>query len=302
MCTSPLIAVKYGVDKDTGKWKIKLKRNITFCLEDYYKKYGRENVVLLPCGSCAACVLSRRKAWSVRCACEALDHQETCFITLTYDDLHLPTTMDQVKVDLRKFIKSIRNSDIKVRYFGCGEEGSQTSRKHAHVILFGFMPKDLVFVGNSASNEAMFESKFLTNLWKKGLVKVQFFTPRTAAYVAGYVSKKLGSKVGFQVQSTRPGLGFNFYKKHFRELLKYQKVFVNLGVGEGAALPRYFQKLFEAEGYSFYLSELKEERGKLYRALDYKAARDHGFKNIEEGIFYKKNLYENMLLKLERGL
>lgn len=46
--------------------------------------------VFLPCGGCIGCRLERAQAWAVRCVHEAQMHEANCFITLTYDDEHLP--------------------------------------------------------------------------------------------------------------------------------------------------------------------------------------------------------------------
>ena len=60
------------------------------------------------------------------------------FLTLTYDDDHLPPNGSLVKSDLQKFFKRLRkNSGKKMAYFACGEYGEQTARCHYHVILFG---------------------------------------------------------------------------------------------------------------------------------------------------------------------
>ena len=107
------------------------------------------------------------------------------------------------------------------------------------------MPKDLVYSGDSKSGEAMYSSKFLDSLWKKGIVQVQFFGPRAAAYVAGYTSKKLGSTDGFQFQSTKPGIGFNYINKHLNTILNYGQIFGNFGSVNKYAIPRYFKKILE---------------------------------------------------------
>lgn len=300
MCTSPIVAIKYGVDHNTGKWKIKLKRNITFSLEDYFHRYGRENVVLLPCGHCAACRMAHRKMWAVRCACESLYHAENCFVTLTYDDEHYPYGKFK-KDDFIAFIKAIRNSGFKVRYFGCGELGSHTFRKHAHIILFGYMPHDLVYAGDSESGEALFTSKFLSDIWAKGIVKVQFFGPRVAGYVAGYVDKKVDKEDGFIFMSTKPGLGYLYLQDHKDIALKYSKIYGDFGKVNNSSLPRYFKKILEKEGYSFYMDVMQECKANMLLADQYAKARHHGFSNVDEVVFHDRYKNDRKLAKLARG-
>ena len=301
MCTSPLVGIKFGVDSSSGKWKIKLKRILTFSLKDYWNRYGQENVVLIPCGKCSECILSHRREWAVRCACESLNSPLNCFVTLTYDDDHLNLSKFN-KDDAIKFIKSIRNSGFKVRYFGCGELGSQSLRKHFHIVLFGFMPDDLRYVGDSDSGEAMFESRFLDALWQKGIVKVQLFSPRVAGYVAGYCNKKFGDDDGFLFMSRKPGLGAQFLQNNKKVVLKYSKIYGDFGSMNIEAVPRYFKKILEKEGYSFYMDIMNECKQNLILSDQFARARLHGYQNIDQIIFHSRNSNDRKLMKLKRGL
>ncbi len=46
--------------------------------------------IKLPCGQCIGCRLDRSRQWAMRCLHEAQLHDDNCFVTLTYDDDHLP--------------------------------------------------------------------------------------------------------------------------------------------------------------------------------------------------------------------
>ena len=92
-CTSPIPAIDLGLDKSTGKHRVKIKYpKIGESFEDFKHKYevGGAKVLLLPCGHCLACKLTRRKEWAIRCSMEAKYHPLNCFVTLTYDDDHCP--------------------------------------------------------------------------------------------------------------------------------------------------------------------------------------------------------------------
>lgn len=294
MCTNPHILVKYGMNPETNKPYTKIKNRIDFSLADYYKLYGRDNVFLVPCGHCAECILKKRKEWAFRCSLEALYHYESSFLTLTYADEFLPGSLDEVKEDLKKFIKSVRNSGFKVRYFGCGERGEQFGRLHAHIILFGFLPSDLVYDSKSDSGEALFTSNFVDNLWKKGRCTVQLVGENVGQYVAGYTSKKLGLKNGFQIQSTKPGIGYQFFIDNKDLILKYDRVYSSSGSGK---VPRYFEKLF-----SDLIESVKAERVSVASKIGYSVARNHNIQHIEEMSFMNANHYNNILLRLERCL
>lgn len=157
------------------------------------------------CGQCLACRIQRRRIWQWRQYLESLCHDENTFVTLTYDQEHLPADGSLCPEHLRLFLHSLRSRlrplGVKVRYFGVGEYGEETIRPHYHLSLFG------VGVVHSALVDAS---------WGRGFVQVAEFNETTAQYVAGYVVKKLsdfrsGSLSGlfpeFARMSLRPGIG-----------------------------------------------------------------------------------------------
>lgn len=69
-------------------------------------RYGRENLrpylhdtVVVPCGKCLNCLKNRQSAMVVRCKREADKRGSFGFMTLTYDDDHLPLTRTLWRVD-----------------------------------------------------------------------------------------------------------------------------------------------------------------------------------------------------------
>ena len=92
----------------------------------------------VPCGKCMACRMTRRKEWSLRMLHELKYHNDASFVTLTYDDNHVPDCQSLVKADLQKFFKRLRKliAPRKIRYFACGEYGRRTGRPHYHAILY----------------------------------------------------------------------------------------------------------------------------------------------------------------------
>lgn len=44
----------------------------------------------IPCGQCIGCRLDKSREWATRCALEMGLYEKNCFVTLTYDDDHLP--------------------------------------------------------------------------------------------------------------------------------------------------------------------------------------------------------------------
>lgn len=139
------------------------------------------------CRQCWECKQTRANEWAVRCSLEQRDHDQSCFITLTYKDN--PLILD--KTDLQKFIKRLRKQiePQKIRYFAAGEYGDKSLRPHFHVIIFGYDFLDRKYQGKSNSDMPIFTSKQLEDLWTFGLCTVQDVTPQSIKYCALYSSK-----------------------------------------------------------------------------------------------------------------
>ena len=48
--------------------------------------------IQIPCGQCIGCRLDYSRQWADRCLMELQYHKSSYFVTLTYDDLHVPVT------------------------------------------------------------------------------------------------------------------------------------------------------------------------------------------------------------------
>lgn len=294
MCVHPLVGLNLGINPDTGKSIIKIKKvPIDYDLTSFMNLYPKDMAFLIPCGHCVECTSLYRKQWSTRCACEALYHDWTCFLTLTYDDEHYSKLN---KHHLRKFFHDLRADGLKIRYFACGERGSQTGRNHYHCLLFGYRPDDMKFYSKSSSGERMYHSKYLQDKWNKGLVIVQEFSPKTASYVAGYVGKKLGDSSGFIMMSTHPGLGFQFYEENKDLIYQYDQIY--LGVHGVRKVPRYFIKLLEKDG--FVLDDFKNARKYGAKEALYRKANVHGFDFLDKTFRYDEIIAINKFNKLRR--
>lgn len=71
-------------------------------------KYGRDNLrpmrsefLTVPCGKCLACLKNKQSSMTVRCLREAQQRGSFAFMTLTYDDDHLPIVESMWRVDLK---------------------------------------------------------------------------------------------------------------------------------------------------------------------------------------------------------
>lgn len=119
-----------------------------------------------PCGQCHLCKQNKRRKKTTRMALEARNWTDSLFVTLTYDDDHLPTQYLDKKQNyyyhddgvlnpthLRLFINKLRVAlpPKSFRYFLCGEYGEDTLRPHYHLVLFGLTLKHANLIRESWS-------------------------------------------------------------------------------------------------------------------------------------------------------
>lgn len=287
-CYHPLKAFQIGFNP-SGKPKYKIcsydvqyvyvKDDMCFCSDVCNPFSGFrlvEDFIEIPCGKCIGCRLQQSREWATRIMLEAQDHDESWFVTLTYDDEHVPEIefvkdvdsdtgelldtgrlLTLCKRDLQLFNKRLRKhfSDDKIRFFACGEYGESTARPHYHSIYFGLHIKDLQFFKMSKLGDKYFISDTLTRLWGKGHVLLAQVTWESAAYVARYVTKKLtgdaakfwyddiGLTPPFTVMSRRPGIASRYFDENSSELLRFDGGYISTKKGSvNFPNPKYFKR------------------------------------------------------------
>lgn len=92
---------------------------------------------LYPCGNCTACRARSRQEWVFRLRMEYRSSDFGLFVTLTYDDDHLPPG-GVCKRDVQLFLKRLRKhwKSMTLRYYIVSEYGDHTYRPHYHALLF----------------------------------------------------------------------------------------------------------------------------------------------------------------------
>lgn len=137
---------------------------------------------------------------------EADCHEASSFVTLTFEK-------DMWELDpryLQLFMKRLRRSYPKpLRFYGVGEYGELHMRPHFHIALFGYDPLE----------EEVYH--YVEQAWTVdgvplGFVDVGLLEVASAAYIAGYVLKKMTNRVHEKLEgrhpefcrmSLRPGIG-----------------------------------------------------------------------------------------------
>ena len=296
-CYHPLKAFSIGYNAN-GKRKFKITSHdikwirwngnnwILYKDGNPYGDYINESIDI-PCGKCIGCRLDYSRQWADRCMLELNDHNSAYFLTLTYDNSHLPTNdyIDAwtgeikqspvhtlVKKDLQDFMKRLRkNTGQSLRYFACGEYGDKTFRPHYHLIVFGLELDDLRLYKVNYRGEPYYNSSMIEKCWKFGHSVVADVTWDTCAYVARYVVKKLKGEPAvayeylnivppFVLMSRRPGIARNYYDNHRDEIYKYDNIVMSTNKG-GRTIrpPRYYDKLYDVD-YPDDMGRIKELR------------------------------------------
>ena len=164
--------------------------------------------IQVPCGCCLECRIQHSREWSDRCVLEAKKYKDNYFVTLTYDDEHLPAKNSLCPDDLVNFMKRLRKKfpNHKIRFFACGEYGTGGNnplvpmRPHYHIILFNCPLNDLSYNFQKMENGRLVNhlrpvnkgdlkfSSTIYELWQyKGMISVGSFSYESARYVAQYV-------------------------------------------------------------------------------------------------------------------
>lgn len=190
-------------------------------------------------------------------------HQASSFLTLTYDDQHLPPYGQLVKKDLQDFFKRLRYFYGRFRYVACGEYGELSRRPHFHVALFGMdFAHDRLLYKEARAGQALFTSGDLSRAWTFGNALIGDLTFESAAYIARYITKLISGPGAsplplacdpdsgelvmpnpeFLLCSRRPFIGHDFFFKYgHKDILPHGRVITEQGTP--APVPRAYKRI-----------------------------------------------------------
>lgn len=170
------------------------------------------------CGQCLPCRVDKSRIWTHRIMLEAALHSDNAFVTLTYDDDHMPVVDRRpgpsqdlrgalVPKEMQDWLKRIRKAvePVKLRYFGVGEYGDDSWRPHFHLALFGFASCQY---GRSRYSKIFrnccVNCDLVRDTWGRGMVLLGDLNESSAQYVSGYVTKKMTAKDDIRLKGLHP--------------------------------------------------------------------------------------------------
>lgn len=267
--------------------------------------------VTISCDQCYGCRLERSRQWAVRimhhAQIEEQQGNESCFITLTYDDEHLPEDGSLDVTHWQSFAKSLRKRIGPFKFFHCGEYGDANYRPHYHAALF---KTDFRFdreqVSTSESGHPLYTSPTLEKAWGRGHHWVGSLSYQSAAYVARYIMKKrtgidadshyLDPKTGvilkseYTTMSRNPGLGSSWIEKYVHDVYPRDQVICN---GKPARPPKYYDNYLEKFDFEMY-TRVKAKRARM--------GSKHEENNTPDRLAVREGITERKLKQLKRNI
>lgn len=215
----------------------------------------------VPCGNCIGCRLDYSRSWAIRSVHESMLYKNNCFVTLTFDDDHLPENRSLNKSYMSSWMKRFRKKfGDDIRFMLCGEYGEKFHRPHYHIIFFNFDFPDRKY-WTSRHGQIYYRSEMLEEVWRNacsssgnGYSVIGDVSFESAAYVSRYITKKFKSKdeeavkkyykgrdPEFLNMSRMPGLGYDFIVKNYKQILG--NGYVVLPNGHKAPVPNYYSNI-----------------------------------------------------------
>lgn len=295
LAKNKLLRFVSGNDKNNSPW--------------FYEYFDTQNKMLkdlqsnqewtkVPCGQCAGCQQDYSRQWAIRCIMEASNWEDNIFLTLTYDEDHLPDYENDEIVDKNGviyendgtwkgalqprdwelFMKKLREHWRKhynhtgIKFYMCGEYGGQNGRPHYHAILFNFPIKwkELKIHRMNVDGSIIYECPEIKEIWEKGFITVAEVNWDTCAYVARYVMKKLkaipapelyyeqGQIPEFVRMSRRPGIG----KENFKPEWYTNDEIIIKGHRQNIQTvrpPKYYDKMYDELNHE-HMNSIKNQR------------------------------------------
>jgi len=233
-------------------------------------------------------------------------HEVNSFITLTYNNTHLPKDGGLDVTHWQKFAKRLRKHSGPFRFYHCGEYGDTNQRPHYHAAIFGLDFSGDREIWEQKEDRITYISESLSNVWGQGFCTVGDLTWSSAAYVARYILKKQKAdqetyirvseesgdawlvKPEYTTMSRRPGLGSGWIKKYKSDVFPLDYVVNDKG-----------RKMRTPKFYDQFLTDEEKESVKIKRR---KAAEKYSYDQCPDRLAVRERVQKARQSQLRRNL
>lgn len=246
-----------------------------------------KNGNVVPCGKCPSCLANERTEWIFRLKQEYKASSFSLFVTLTYDDEHLPFGYNVNKRDVQLFLKRFRKQlgKIKLRYYIVSEYGDHTFRPHYHGLFFF----DSLFDDKRKLYDIIIDS------WQNGFCSFGDVEEGSIVYCTKYCLKRSqlpsGREKPFRlVSKMNGGLGYYYIDSLGSWHVDSQNYITVFDGGSRSRMPRYYKTLLQKANPD-YLRVRERDKEEFYNnaLVDSQKAfadfiKNHHFPNLQAAI------------------
>lgn len=219
---------------------------------------------LVPCGKCVACLSRRRNDWTYRLTKEKEFSDYTYFLTLTYDNDHIPIRFEDNipyfvfrKEDLQKYLKRVRyfvskiSPVIQCNYYAVSEYGGIGKRPHYHMLFY-------VKNDNYLKYKKQIDM-ILRDTWQLGFTTIKPASPANIHYVTKYCVKGIDHQPDgcidpvFVLASKKNFLGSSVLDTIDKQACYSEPVVFNNGMKQ--AMPRIYRDKLGFKGMNVPMSD-----------------------------------------------
>lgn len=203
------------------------------CISPQYVE-SNDEVVIVSCGKCLACLSNKRADWIFRLNQEHKHSSGSLFVTLTYGERKVPES-GLCKRDFQLFMKRLRKRvSARLRYYAVGEYGSKKGRPHYHALLFNLNLEDEIHIRKS---------------WTVGYVHIGRVSSASVAYCTKYMVQpevhilhpKMDKEKPFCVMSRSYGIGAHYLTDEMVAWHKEDDRLYCVCEGKKQRLPRFYR-------------------------------------------------------------
>ena len=237
----------------------------------------------------------RTSGWSYRLVKEGDRSKTALFITLTYNTDTVPITkkgyMNLDKKDVQKFMKRLRKlSNEKLKYYACGEYGTQKMRPHYHIIMFN-------------ANAEMVNRAWALDNKNIGNIYIGTVNEASIGYTLKYMTKQ--GKIPIHKNDDRQkefslmskGLGSNYLTE---QMIKWHKddlktrMYVPMKDNKKIAMPRYYKdKIYNEHEKTIVANSIKELSEKIQEDEMQELGEQYHHIMAERHLHAFKKMYKN---------